>query len=88
MVISEALSLEVPVVVSDRCGCLSHLDADGISMVDLRKSSEVWAERCLEFSGKRAHLRSVRSWSDVAADHEVLYERVLSSRTTVLASRS
>ena len=88
MVIAEALSLGIPVVVSGRCGCLSHLDAEGISMVDLRESSVVWAERCLEFSGKRAHLRSLRSWSDVAADHESLYEQILSSQSTALASRS
>ena len=80
MVIAEALSAGVPTVVSNRCGCAAHLKAGGLNIVELRRTAEDWANACAEIRGKNAQLISHRTWADVAADHEKLYERVLSER--------
>lgn len=85
MVITEALSSGVSAVVSERCGCVAHLQAEGLKMVDLGKSSEDWADACSESRGRKARLISQRTWADVAADHERLYERILSSRRARIA---
>jgi UDP-glucose:(heptosyl)LPS alpha-1,3-glucosyltransferase len=77
MVIGEALSTGVPAVISDQCGCLDHLEATGLRVLDLRKPAHHWALQCEEVVSLPARLARVRSWSDVADDHEGLYARVI-----------
>jgi UDP-glucose:(heptosyl)LPS alpha-1,3-glucosyltransferase len=85
MVIAEALSLGVPAVISDRCGCAAHIRAEGLKIVGYDTAADGWAAACLEVHKKQAHLWSQRTWADVAADYERLYERVLSARQARLA---
>ena len=80
MVIGEALSAGVPVVVSDQCGCAQHLRATGMRVVDLNSEVSHWANACAEARQQDAGLESPRSWMDVAREHEKLYEQILSAR--------
>ena len=77
MVIGEALSAGVPAVISDQCGCVDHLEATGFRVLSLRKSAPHWALHCEEAARLPAKLARVRSWSDVADDHEGLYARAI-----------
>lgn len=85
MVISEALSSGVPAVISERCGCSAHLEADGLSIVGLARSADAWADACALMHGKKSRLVSLRTWADVAAEHEGLYDRVLAARSNRVA---
>lgn len=80
MVVGEALSAGVPTVVSDRCGCVHHLRATGLRVMDLNSGVSHWADACVGARRQRAGLESPRSWADVAREHEELYEQVLSAR--------
>jgi UDP-glucose:(heptosyl)LPS alpha-1,3-glucosyltransferase len=77
MVIGEALSAGVPAVISDQCGCADHLEATGLRVLGLRNSVYQWALQCEEAVRLPVKLAKVRSWSDVADDHEGLYARAL-----------
>jgi UDP-glucose:(heptosyl)LPS alpha-1,3-glucosyltransferase len=77
MVVAEALDAGVPAVVSDRCGCVDHLSAEGLVVLPLEAELEEWARACVQSRGGRAQLRSRRTWSDVANDHELLYTELL-----------
>lgn len=79
MVIGEALSAGVPVVISDQCGCADHLEATGLRVLALRHPAHHWALECEEAVRMNAALVQMRSWSDVADDHEELYARVVAA---------
>jgi UDP-glucose:(heptosyl)LPS alpha-1,3-glucosyltransferase len=85
MVIAESLSQGVPAVISERCGCAEHLQADGLKIVEHDKSADDWASACLEMHWEQAELISQRTWTDVAVDHECLYDRILSARQARVA---
>lgn len=85
MVITESLSKGVPAVISERCGCAEHLQAEGLRIVDHNKSADHWASACSDMHGEQAQLISQRTWTDVAVEHECLYDRVLSARQARVA---
>lgn len=77
MVVAEALDAGVPAVVSDRCGCVDHLSAEGLAVVSLRAGLGEWARACLQARAARAQLLCHRLWSQVATDHEHLYSAMI-----------
>jgi UDP-glucose:(heptosyl)LPS alpha-1,3-glucosyltransferase len=78
MVMSEALTCQVPVVFSDQCGAADHLRSDGLRVLSTKASSEEWATACRELAGRTFPPLASRTWSDVAAEQEALYAGVLS----------
>ena len=87
MVVGEALSAGVPAVVSDRCGCVDHLSAEGLAVVPLEAGTGDWARACLQARASRAGLQGPRSWSQVATDHEHLYSAIIALRQTQTPGR-
>jgi len=81
MVVGEALSAGVPAVVSDRCGCTGHLSADGLQVLSLGSELGEWGRACVEARASQARLLSARTWAEVAAQHEILYARLLAVRS-------
>ncbi len=82
MVITESLSFGVPAVVSDRCGCVPHVRADGLTVLGREKAANEWADACAGLLGTRARLLTQRTWAEVAGDYERLYEKVFSARVS------
>ncbi len=74
MVITEALSAQVPVVASDQCGALTEIQQDRILPLD--SPVDAWAKTCLAAIGQPQAPYS-RSWSDVAREHCSLYQRLI-----------
>lgn len=78
MVVAEALSLDVPAIVSDHCGCAAHLCSDGLRVLPADAPPPAWTPACRQLIGAKIKLRiERRDWSSVADEHESLYERVL-----------
>lgn len=82
MVMSEALTCGVPVVFSDQCGAAEHLKSDGLQVIPAKASVSAWARTCAEMAARAFTPLSSRTWSDVAAEHEDLYHRVLNRRSS------
>ena len=76
MVMSEALTCGVPVVFSDRCGAADHLQSDGLRVLPFNISISDWARACGDLAGCPFTIPAPRTWSDVAAEHERLYEEI------------
>lgn len=77
MVVAEALDAGVPAVVSDRCGCVDHLSAEGLAVVPLEAEVDEWVRACGQGRLGPARLNSRREWSDVAVEHEELYSSLI-----------
>ena len=77
MVMSEALTCGVPVVFSDQCGAADHLKSDGLQVLPVVASVAAWANACQDLAGRPFAPPASRTWSDVATDHEELYDEVL-----------
>jgi UDP-glucose:(heptosyl)LPS alpha-1,3-glucosyltransferase len=78
MVVAEALSSDVPAVVSDQCGCIAHLRSDGLRVLPADAAPAAWTPACRQLIGVKIKLQiGRRDWSNVADEHESLYERVL-----------
>ncbi len=77
MVITEALSAGVPVIISDICGAVTELDSTTGKALSLDLPTARWAETAntLLQSGDRTFSYQ-RSWRDMAAAYAVLYERI------------
>nr|WP_246487501.1 glycosyltransferase family 4 protein [Ferrigenium kumadai] len=74
MVISEAMSARVPVVVSDVCGAAAQVGPEAGEVLPLSASPDVWAgavERQLARGG--AVPQFVRGWDEVARECEPIY---------------
>jgi UDP-glucose:(heptosyl)LPS alpha-1,3-glucosyltransferase len=82
MVMSEALTCGVPVVFSDQCGAADHLLSDGLRVLPVDAPVADWARACTEVAGRTFTPLASRTWSDVAAEHEDLYRRMLDRRTS------
>ena len=82
MVMSEALTCGVPVVFSDQCGAAEHLRSDGLRVLPVDAPVADWARACAEVAGQTFTPLASRTWSDVAAEHEELYRRMLDRRTS------
>lgn len=80
MVVSEALTAGVPVVASDQCGCVDHLETDGLRVLPLARPAGDWAAACAELAGHRFQPIAKRTWSVVADEHESLYAEMLAAR--------
>jgi UDP-glucose:(heptosyl)LPS alpha-1,3-glucosyltransferase len=78
MVMSEALTCGVPVVFSDQCGAADHLQSDGLRVLPVGAPVSDWAKACNNVVGNIFPPLARRRWSDLAAEHEELYENVLS----------
>jgi UDP-glucose:(heptosyl)LPS alpha-1,3-glucosyltransferase len=77
MVITEALSTGVPVVISDRCGAASELPIDSGEVLALDARIEQWAAACsrqLDRSTSPPPYR--RSWRNLATEYAVLYQQL------------
>lgn len=80
MVVSEALTCGVPVVASDQCGCVDHLQTSSLTVLPLSAGPDRWAEACAAAAGQPVVPIPARTWADVAAEHEELYRRILEAR--------
>lgn len=80
MVMSEALSCGVPVVFSDQCGAAAHLQSAGLRVLPVEAPVADWASACHDLVGRPFPPLATRIWSDVAAEHEHLYEAVLRAK--------
>lgn len=76
MVMSEALTCGVPVVFSDRCGAADHLQSDGLRVLPVDAPVSDWARACVDLAGRTFAIPMPRTWSDVTAEHEKLYEEI------------
>jgi len=77
MVMSEALTCGVPVVFSDQCGAADHLRSDGLRILPVGAPVADWARACAEVAGQTFTPIASCTWSDVAAEHEELYARLV-----------
>jgi UDP-glucose:(heptosyl)LPS alpha-1,3-glucosyltransferase len=77
MVITEALTCGVPVVASDHCGCIDHLQSSALSALPLDAPTDAWAQACTNALRHPVPPLASRTWVDVAAEHEALYARLL-----------
>ena len=80
MVMSEALSCGVPVVFSDQCGAAAHLQSAGLRVLALEDPIADWVRACHDLAGRPFPPLITRTWSDVAVEHEALYEAVLRAK--------
>ncbi len=77
MVMSESLTCGVPVVFSDQCGAADHLQSEGLRVVASSAPAGDWARACRDLVGRPFITLPSRTWSDVAAEHEELYEGIV-----------
>jgi UDP-glucose:(heptosyl)LPS alpha-1,3-glucosyltransferase len=82
MVMSEALTCGVPVVFSDQCGAADHLQSEGLRVLPVDAPVADWAGACADAAGRPFTPLASRTWSDVAAEHEDLYRRVLDRKAS------
>ena len=77
MVITEAMSARLPVVVSDRCGAAQEVSQDAGSVLSLNLSVEQWAEAVeRQLSRPDPVPLYERSWDQVAAEYVDLYQHM------------
>lgn len=76
MVLSEALACGVPAVFSDRCGAASHLRSDGLRVLPFDMPISEWTRACADLVGRTFTGPASRTWADVAAEHEKLYQEI------------
>jgi UDP-glucose:(heptosyl)LPS alpha-1,3-glucosyltransferase len=79
MVMSEALTCGVPVIFSDQCGAADHLQSEGLRVLPVDAPVPSWVRACGELAGCPFAVPEPRTWSDVAAEHEKLYEEISSA---------
>jgi len=75
MVITEAMSAGVPVVLSDQCGARSEVDARFV--LPLEAPLTQWCEACEQAMQARHGIHYHRSWQDVAQEHLQVYRELL-----------
>jgi len=76
MVMSEALTCGVPVVFSDQCGAADHLKSEGLRVLSVNAPVSDWTRACDYLAGHTFSPPVQRAWSDVAVEHEKLYEEI------------
>jgi UDP-glucose:(heptosyl)LPS alpha-1,3-glucosyltransferase len=79
MVMSEALTCGVPVVFSDQCGAVDHLQSEGLRVLASSAPTGDWARACRELAGRPFAKLPARTWSDVATEYERIYREILGS---------
>jgi len=77
MVITEALSAGVAVVVSDVCGAADDIDADFGKVLSLHDDAFVWAQAMdAQLKQDDVVITYQRSWQDVALEHTPIYQMI------------
>lgn len=76
MVVAEAMAAGVPVVVSDLCGVAPDISPLHGTILSLGQPAEAWAAACDTWLAHPSTPGFSRSWDDVAADYEQLYQRI------------
>jgi len=78
MVISEALTTNVPVVISDVCGACDDVSTSNGSLLSLQSSDTEWASQLDFWLVRDIHYHShyQRNWHDVAMGYEQLYRAI------------
>lgn len=81
MVISEAMSAGVPVVISDVCGAAEHVAEEAGTVLPLSASVEVWAS-AVEKQLNRSEPVPLfdRSWARVAQEYELIYREIFKAK--------
>lgn len=78
MVISEAMSARVPVVISDVCGAAEHVTQDAGSVLPLDASIVTWADAVEQQLNRSEPVPQFdRSWGRVAQEYELIYREIL-----------
>ncbi|MBI5626526.1 MAG: glycosyltransferase family 4 protein [Nitrosomonadales bacterium] len=78
MVITEAMSARVPVVVSDACGASAHVNAEAGEVVALDAPVQQWVTAVArQMNRTEAPPEFVRGWDVVAAEYETIYMDVI-----------
>jgi len=78
MVVTEALSAGVPVVISDVCGAASEVTPQRGRVLSLNENDSAWAqaiESCLN-EDLYQHIHYQRSWYDVALAYNKVYQTI------------
>jgi UDP-glucose:(heptosyl)LPS alpha-1,3-glucosyltransferase len=77
MVISEAMSARVPVVVSDVCGAASQIGPAAGAVLPLSASVSSWVN-AVEIQLQRTDVPPcfMRSWGEVAREYETIYRKI------------
>jgi len=77
MVITEALSAGVPVVISDVCGAISEVTPQLGSALPLTSPIKTWAEEIHQWLNKEdLHVQYQHSWHDTAMAYVVEYQKL------------
>ena len=77
MVISEAMSARVPVVVSDVCGAAAQITPDAGAIVPLDAPADRWADEIeKQLCRSDAPPQFARGWDDVAREYETIYRNI------------
>ncbi len=82
MVITEAMSARLPVVVSDVCGAAEEVSTEAGSVLSLDKSVQDWADAVDRLLERRTPAPSyVRGWEQVAGEYEDIYADLQGERS-------
>jgi UDP-glucose:(heptosyl)LPS alpha-1,3-glucosyltransferase len=74
MVISEATSFGVPVVVSNKCGISSKVTSKSGVVVDVEEDITRWVNACLQELKRELPAKTIgKSWKSLAEDHVATY---------------
>jgi UDP-glucose:(heptosyl)LPS alpha-1,3-glucosyltransferase len=83
MVISEAMSARVPVVLSDVCGAAAQVMPVAGAILPLDASVERWAEETeKQLCRSDTPPQFVRGWAEVAREYETIYRKVPETNPT------
>lgn len=89
MVISEAMSAKVPVVISNACGSCDDVSPASGSVLPIDASIELWVEALnVQLCRTEQVPEFSRSWLQVAQEYEQLYQSFVSQKCLALADSS
>lgn len=77
MIIAEAMSCQVPVIVSDACGAASDVAKENGSVLSLDADLSTWVQKCDEWLKNTNHIPKYdRPWSQVAIEYLDQYQKI------------
>lgn len=78
MVISEAMAVGVPVVVSDACGAAAQVSSAAGEVIGLDAPVQQWADAVArQLNRSQAPAVFVRGWDVVAHEYETIYQQII-----------